>query len=204
MRRLNLPSAHIRAALPRVSIGLAKYEWLMEEFSDRNVSRDREYQKRFGGFYRVRRSSDWRSAFFQILEGAKSSPISFGEALRALQTATGRVEASFASKLVATLDPAQPVIDSVVFKNLGLRLPPVAASERLAEIEALHRQLRAIYSEYLASESGRNLVSRFQQAYPRARVTEIKMLDLVLWQIRRRPNKPLQPPSRARRKAKSK
>src|SRR5688572_6861082 len=127
MQSLNLTSAHIRAALPRVAVGLTKYEWLQEQFPIRNVSKDAEYQKRFGGFYRVRRNSDWRCAFFQTLEQAKSSPVSFGEALRALYAATGRVEASFASKLIATLDPEQPVIDSVVFKNLGLKLPSAAA-----------------------------------------------------------------------------
>ena len=184
MQRLNLTTTQVRAALPRVSVGLAKYEWLQKELPLRNVSSDGEYQKRFGGFYRVRRNSEWRTAFFRILERAKSSPVSFGEALRALHVATGRVEASFASKLVATLDPAQPVIDSVVFKNLGLKLPPAAASSRFAEIEALHRELRALYSDYLASEAGRELISRFQQAYPRSHVTEIKMLDLVLWQSR--------------------
>lgn len=184
MRRLRLTTTQIGAAIPRVSVGLAKYVWLQNELPLRNVSTDGEYQRRFGGFYRVRRSSDWRTAFFEILERAKSSPVTFGEALRALHVATGRVEASFASKLVATLYPAQPVIDSVVLKNLGLNLPRAAASDRLAAIETLHCQLRTLYSEYLATEAGRDLILRFQQAYPRSYVTETKMLDLVLWQSR--------------------
>jgi hypothetical protein len=181
---LNLTSEQVEAALPRVAAGLAKYAWLQTELSVRDVSRDVEYRKRFGGFYRVRRSADWRDAYFGILEKAKSAPIPFEEALQRLFEATGRVEASFASKLVATVDPLQPVIDSVVLANLGLRLPTQAASDRFARIRHIHRQLAQLYSTFLASHSGRYLVSQFHQAYPDAQVTEIKMLDFVLWQTR--------------------
>lgn len=33
-------------------------------------------------------------------------------------------------------------------------------------------------------ENGKYLVQRFRETYPDANVTEIKMLDLVLWQTR--------------------
>lgn len=181
---LTITKDQIDAALPRISVGLAKYMWLQAELPARDVSRDGEYQKRFGGFYRVRRNAAWRSAYFQILERAKSTPISFEEALRSLHTSTGRVEASFASKLVATFDPLQPVIDSVVLGNLGLRLPTQSSVNRFAGVISLHQQLDRLYSTYLASEAGRQLVARFRQAYPREKITELKMLDFVLWQSR--------------------
>src|SRR5439155_1069029 len=49
-----------------------------------------------------------------LLERRKRQPASFGSVLRELHEATGRFEASFASKLVATIRPDTPVIDSVV------------------------------------------------------------------------------------------
>lgn len=181
---LNLTKAQIDAALPRISVGLAKYTWLQSELPGRDVSRDIEYQKRFGGFYRVRRNAAWRNAYFQILEQAKSGPISFEAALGSIHAATGRVEASFASKLIATLDPSQPVIDSVVLRNLGLRLPTQAVSDRFARVGSVHQQLAELYSKYLASELGCDLVAQFRRAYPIAQITEVKMLDFVLWQSR--------------------
>ena len=181
---LNLTKDQIEAALPRVSVGLAKYTWLQAALTGRDISRDTEYQKRFGGFYRVRRNSAWRSAYFQILEQAKTAPISFEEALRSIHAATGRVEASFASKLIATLDTSQPIIDSVVLRNLGLRLPNQGASDRFAGVGSLHQQLGELYSEYLASALGCDLVAQFRRAYPIAQITEGKMLDFVLWQSR--------------------
>ncbi|MBI5672791.1 MAG: hypothetical protein HZC50_05960 [Nitrospirae bacterium] len=181
---MNLTEDQIEEALPRVSAGLAKYTWLQAELRSRDVSRDSEYQKRFGGFYRVRRNLAWRNAFFQILEQGKVAPIAFEEVLRSIYSATGRVEASFASKLIATLDPSKPVIDSVVLGNLGLRLPAPASSDRFAGVASLHQQLLNLYSKYLASDPGCELVARFRTAYPTAKITEVKMLDFVLWQSR--------------------
>ena len=122
--------------------------------------------------------------FYQLLEQGKSSPVSFIDALKSLHASTGRVEASFASKLVATLDHDQPVIDSVVLRNLGLTLPASGSANRFAEIQGLHSELRELFVSYLTSDLGRELVSEFRRAYPDARVSEIKMLDLVLWQNR--------------------
>lgn len=184
MQGLKLTTSQIQSALPRVSVGLAKYVWLQRELPVRDVSDDVDYQKRFAGFYRVRRNSQWRLAYFLILERAKSAPVSFAEALRALHATTGRVEASFASKLVATVDPDQPVIDSVVLRNLGLRLPAAAASNRFAQLCDLHNRLGELYSAYLVSDAGRDLVALFRVAYPASQVTDIKILDLVLWQSR--------------------
>ncbi len=184
---VNLSARQIESALPRVSPGLTSYVWLQHELPLRDVSHDTEFQKRFGGFYRVRRDSNWRAFYFKNLEDAKRRPITFKEALQSLHKATGRVEASFASKLVATVDPCQPVIDSVVLHNLRLKLPPRDAPDpavRLDAIVNLHARLTDLYTEFLASDSGRDLVAQFRHTYPDAGVSEIKMLDLVLWQSR--------------------
>jgi hypothetical protein len=181
----SLPIAKdIVAALPRVAAGLQKYVWLQDHLSDRNVASDAEYQRRFAGFYRVRRGSVWRGAFFELLEGRKSNGLPFGEALQLLHRETGRVEASFASKLVATIDPHQPIIDSVVLTNLGLRLPARGAADRLQQVERLHGRLCDWYREQLASHQGQELVRLFRESYPQVAITDVKAVDLVLWQIR--------------------
>jgi hypothetical protein len=180
-----LPDAsEVIKALPRVDRGLAKYCWLQAELVSRDVSSDREYQRRYAGFYRVRRAAPWRSAFFLILQDRKMTGISFPEALQLLADRTGRIEASFASKLVATIDPDQPVIDSVVLQNVGLRLPPISAANRLERIVNLHAQLARWYRQQLASTAGAAILRLFRETYPGAVVSDAKALDLVLWQIR--------------------
>jgi hypothetical protein len=132
----------------------------------------------------VRRGRDWQDKFFGLLERHKRGTPSFAEILDALRRATGRCEASFASELLATIDPDMPVIDSVVLRNLGARLPAYGAKRRRARIVELHGRLVATFHEFPATEAGRCLVGRFRAAYPDARVTEMKMLDFVLWQTR--------------------
>ena len=96
------------------------------------------------------------------------------EILGELRRATGRWEASFASKLLATVDPGMPVIDSVVLRTLGLRLPPLlGAEDRAAGIEAVHRALAAEFAAFLPTKEGRYLVASFRQMYPHADISEM-------------------------------
>lgn len=67
-----------------------------------DVRADGEFQRMFNGFYRVRWNEGWRRVYFDMMERSKPRGIAFGAALRALRDRTGRLEASFASKLVAT------------------------------------------------------------------------------------------------------
>jgi hypothetical protein len=182
---VRLDKAAIDQALPRVAVGLRKYCALQAALATTDVAQDRGYQTAFNAFYRVRRGAAWRSAFFALLQQEKSRRQPFAKVLRALHSATGRVEASFASKLAATVDPDKPVIDSFILKNVGLRLPPPGAVEvRLAKVEKLHERLGSEYAEFLDAETGRYLVERFEASYPGRSVTLVKMLDLVLWQTR--------------------
>ncbi|WP_161812046.1 hypothetical protein [Steroidobacter agaridevorans] len=103
-----------------------------------------------------------------------------------LRAATNRYEASFASKLFATINPSAPVIDSVVLKNLGLRIPPASASNRAAGILRLHNELSRQLAEFLPTHNGQYLVQKFDAAYiaVAATVTPEENLDLALWQSR--------------------
>jgi hypothetical protein len=182
--KVELTHDQIDAALPAVGPGLAKYLSIQDRLGRCDIRNDGEFRQLFNGFYRVRRGQDWQDAFYGLLERAKHEPTTFAEVLAALRRATGRWEASFASKLLATVDPDMPVIDSVVLGNLALRLPAYGSARREAGIIELHARLAAMFREFLSTKAGRRLVRRFREEYPDADVAETKMLDLVLWQTR--------------------
>ena len=179
-----LSDAQIEDSLSKVGRGLEKYLGIQARLHHCDVRIDVEFRRRFNGFYRVRRGAEWQAAFFGLLERAKTEPPTFGEILSELRRATGRYEASFASKLLATVDPDMPVIDSIVLGNLGLRLPASTSQNRAAGIEGVHQALVKEFDAFLQSDPGRRLVNRFRQTHPSAEITETKMLDLVLWQTR--------------------
>ncbi len=183
--QLDAAAAAIERALPLVSEGLGKYCRIQNALKTTDVAHHPEFQRSFNGFYRIRRDTTWRRSFYSLLEDQKSSRRSFAAVLEALRTATGRVEASFVSKLVASVDPDQPVIDFFVLKNLGLRLSSAGTVEaRVARIVDVHAQIGLAFSEYLKTDMGTYLTKRFEEIYPDRHLTRIKMLDLTLWQIR--------------------
>jgi hypothetical protein len=181
---IELTRAQIDEALPRIARGLEQYMWLQEHRDANDLRKDLNYRRRFDHFYRVRRGPDWHDKFYGLLERKKREAVSFGEVLRALHRATGHYEASFASKLVATIRPDMPVIDSIILRNVNLSLPRYNVRDRAVRFEHLHATLVSWFKVFLTTRTGRYLVKRFREEYPAATITEIKMLDLVLWQTR--------------------
>lgn len=146
---------------------------------------DPEFRRRFNAFYRVRRSSaEWQPHFFALMGRARTEGMGFADTLADLHRSTGRVEASFASKLYATLVPTAPVMDAVVLSNLGLKLPTADDPDRLQKIVRVHGELARCFSDFLATADSHYALSAFRKAYPEAAVTDVKALDLMLWQKR--------------------
>ena len=179
-----LTKQQIDTAIPKVKVGLEKYLWLQNEVSRRNVALDREFQQKFNGFYRVRRNQEWQKEFYKLLEVNKNTNTSFINILSKLYKKTNRIEASFVSKLIATINHKMPVIDKIVFANLNLRLPPTTTKNRILIISEHYQTLNKEFLEFLKTENGRYLVKQFTKKYPKAKITKVKMLDLILWQTR--------------------
>jgi len=179
-----LTKEEIQTALSRLEHGLDQYLWLQHHVRSYDVSTNEDFQRRFNGFYRVRRGSQWRSAYFGLLESSKAKGIEFPEALQEVNRRTGRVEASFASKLVATLDPSKPVIDKFVLAHFELRLPRCGVSNQGLKTIHLYRELCDKYHAFLQGLTGGMIRKLFDERYPCSEVSELKKLDLVLWQVR--------------------
>ena len=96
----------------QIEIGAEKYDYIMEWFNEVDVSKDEEFQRKFTGFYRIRRSRElFLDKYYSYMESLKGSKPSFGEIIRKINTFIGSIEPSFSSKLLATLDPNMPVWD---------------------------------------------------------------------------------------------
>jgi hypothetical protein len=123
VQRAPLTEQQIAVALDEAEPGLRKYLWIMKRVRNCDVRHDAEFQRTYTDFYKVRKNDTWRRSYYDLLEHARSTPMTFADALRAIHSATDVVAPSFASKVVATLDPSLPVWDRHVLDNLGLRAP---------------------------------------------------------------------------------
>ncbi len=174
------------AAIGKARKGIAQYLELMELLPAVDVSRDRNFQRKYNAFYRVRqRSIEWYRLYYSFMEQSKLKPPTFDTALRHFYAELGRVESSFSSKLVATLDPEQPIWDRFVLKNTGQKAPSYGAKDRLERTKIVYRNIQKWYKEYLGSEEGKAAVSIFDREVQKHRMlTDLKKIDFILWQIR--------------------
>lgn len=182
--QVRLSKAQIERAIPLVAEGLEKYRWIQANRLNRDLHADLEFRGRFNHFYRVRRNRVWQDAFYKLLETKKFMKASFAEALDSLRGKCQRIEASYVSKLVATIDPTKPVLDRFVLRNVGLRLPHSSSESRIESVNQVYSELGGEIEAFLESVQGRYLVQRFTEQYPSANVTEVKMVDFILWQTR--------------------
>jgi hypothetical protein len=165
--------------------GLDKYVYLMDNLHKVNVSLDLEYQKKFKGFYRIRRNDAFCKIYFSILEKNKTNRnLTFEYVLKKLLP-LGRLEASFSSKLVATINSDLPVWDSVVLGKMTGELPePDNTIDRIQASVHKYNFLITWSKRKLASDEGKRMLQVFNERYPKVKISDAKKIDLILWQTR--------------------
>lgn len=151
-----------------------------------DVSTDDEYRKNFAQFYRLgRRNLEWKDHYFAMLEQSKhKADVRFFETLQELKDRTGRIEPSFSSKLVATINPQQPVIDSVVLGVLGYKQPYYYQVNRCERLNDLYQILTDRMHEMIQDVRFIPLKHCFMEAHSGYTFTDVKILDFLLWQLR--------------------
>ena len=182
------PDIHIEATLENLKrrrSSMSRYLEIMSLINECNVTEDQEFRRIYGGFYRLRRDSDWRDDYFQIMESYKCClhvSVSFGELLLRLFQKTGQIEASFASKMLASLDPDQPIWDSMVLKNLNLKLRGRSPEIRLSNAVVIYEKICDWYKAFLQTEDAKEFIKRFDENFPEYEmISDTKKIDFILW-----------------------
>lgn len=166
-----------------LSFGLPTYRLLINQLRCADVSADKEFQKKYNYFYRIRRNEAWRNLYFNYLERQKNSSPSFEEILRYLYEQTGQIEPSFSSKLLATIHPDKPIWDQQVLGKLGLKLADsIDKKKKLNDAVALYDAIETRYKEILDSAEGKKALKLFDTYLPDYRdLTNVKKIDCILW-----------------------
>lgn len=131
------------------SIGLDKYQYIMQKVRKINVSSNVEFQKMFNAFYKVRRNEEWRKIYYEFFEQIKTETPTFAEIITYMYETTGYVEASFSSKMLATLCPEKPIWDKHVIHNLNIKLNGKNCQEKLENAIARYADIENWYKDFL-------------------------------------------------------
>ncbi len=171
--------------LPKIDNGFNKYNNLMELVNKVNVAESRDFQKAYNGFYKMRqRSKEFYTEYYRYMEESKGKMINFEDVLYHIYNRTGRIEASFSSKLLATLNPKMPVWDVYVMQNLGLTKPSGSKEKRLSGTVEMYTKMLDWYSEFLKSDEAEDWLTKFDNYFVGNELTDVKKVDFILWQNR--------------------
>ena len=168
-----------------IAVGAAKYDFIMAKFSKVDVSKDEEFQKKFTGFYRIRRSKElFLKKYYAYMESLKGKTVTFEDIIKKVYTFKGSIEASFSSKMLATLNPNMPVWDKYVLANAKIEAPKTY-NVTINKCVETYRKVVSFYSNLLKTDKAEEMVELFDKKLPKYKhFTKIKKIDLMFWQKR--------------------
>jgi len=167
------------------SMGLDKYQFIMEQVKKIDVSLDADFQRTFNGFYIVRRNEAWRKVYYEYFEAVKGGTPTFASILTHLYECTGNIEPSFSSKMIASIFPEKPIWDSYVVQNLGIQLHGASKQEKIRNAISLYEKIEKWYDEFLQTEKALECIEVFDRLLPDYKwLSSIKKIDCILWSIR--------------------
>lgn len=171
----------------KIGKGLDKYRCIMALYNDSfDLSKEDLFQKRFKGFYRMgRRSEEYYKDYFRLFEQMREGKkLTIGEVLNKLYLSEKRKELSFASKMLATIDPKLPVWDSNVRNLLNNKYKTnfKQSYKEISECVAAYNQLCNWYKIFLKSPEAKVLILEFDAHFPNQKITIMKKIDFIFWQ----------------------
>ena len=169
-------------------------------FTTINVATDENYQKNYTNYYRVRRDDTWLKKYYEYFEAHKNDEsISFEQILRYLSNIPHKVkkssvnptglatsvEASFSSKMLATINHNYPIWDSQVVRALGIQLDDSLRGEAKirAYIEAYNELTQEIRA-FIDTTEGIGCIKQFDATFPNyTYLNSFKKIDFFLWNM---------------------
>ena len=166
-------------------LGLDDYKYIQDNYLKLNISEiseNNDFQKKFNHFYKVRRNENWRKVYYKYFETVKDNKnVTFSEILEYLNKnlPNNPIEASFASKMLATINPEKPIWDQFVVEKLNIKVPNKRTIGNSTEIyEKIERRIND-----LVKENGET-IEKFKEEFGEYELKDVKIIDFILWNDR--------------------
>lgn len=185
LNKFSLEDVKIAINKKAMKNGLDKYNYIQENLHKVNVMKDKEFQSVFIDFYKVKeaRNPELIECIFYILEANKNNRyITIEEVIDMMYKATNKIQISFASKVLATINDNLGVVDMYVMDNLGFERKYGIANKDY--IISQYYQLNKMLNDILKSDRAKEFIKIFDNRFKGNVLADIKKLDLILWQLR--------------------
>ena len=179
--------SHINECINKAKIGIEKYRKIQKKIRSTDVSSDIDFQTQFNHFYKIRqKNKNWYLKYYRLMEDLKSKEsVDFSYIIKDIYGFSCCLEASFSSKMLATLNANMPVWDRFVLDNLNIKPPPYKSKERMKLMIQAYEKICNWYNDNLQAEEGMMIISIFNKKISNANeFSDTKKIDFVLWQSR--------------------
>lgn len=174
---------------PKLKEGLASYKYIMNNLYSVDVSKNIEFQHVYSNFYRLgRRPSDMKDIYFAFMESKKNltedkknSKLDITEVVNFLHDKTNKIELSFSSKFVHTLNPEEPIYDRELAKFFKCKYWEYHSKDERIQI---YNKFKSKFLEFKNSDTGKLIIKMFNEKFPNYKISDTKKIDFVLWQNR--------------------
>ena len=162
---------------------LLEYKTIMSLVQKENISENTTFRKSFDHFYVIRRNIEWRNKYYHFLENNKTNKnISFEEILKHLNSFNNWVEASYSSKMLATINDQKPIWDRLVLKSVNLKVPTGKKEIKLQKTIEMYDCLEKMYENYMGSEEASKCIAKFDSTFNEYKdISNVKKIDFLLW-----------------------
>lgn len=165
------------------------YTWIMKNLKTQNE----EFKRKFANFYKlnlgIKKEEDKKYFFSLLKDSLRKNNDNYSNVLGRLSRKTGRNEMSFASKIIATVNPEMPVIDKIVLSHLKISRPSYGSlNHRKDKSVYIYGEIEEDYKKFLNTTKGKELMNTFNNEIQQQRnfkITDFKKLDFILWQTRK-------------------
>jgi uncharacterized membrane protein YgaE (UPF0421/DUF939 family) len=178
----------------KIQSGVKKYTWIMKfiekaKENNNDLTKEKEFRKTFNGFYRIRQKPEqFYNKYYFLLNANLKSPLNFINILENLYSVEQRLESSFSSKLLHTINPDLPIWDSIVMEKLKLKTTFYSKEikKKKEQIITQYQNLSDFFNKFIITPEGQELINLFDDKIDTQdyNITPLKKIDFIIWQTR--------------------
>ena len=150
----------------------------------------KEFQTKFDYFFKVRKNEDWRKIYFDLFDEVyhDKSKQEFEYIIKQLferakkRFGKGSIEPSFASKMLHCINTDEPIWDKFVISYV--KMDDIKNNNTIQNCINNYDDLRAKYEKLLNDKKILNNISVFKSIVTKYRISNLKILDFMIWSSR--------------------
>lgn len=133
----------------KVFKGIDKYNHIMANIQKTDVYKDQEFRRIYCSYYGLNRNTsiDFQEKYFGYMQDNKNDKtLNYKDVIRGLYKITKRVDYSFSSKLLHTINPDMPILDKHLMRLLGFQLKSIGDDK--GRIDYYVKVYNIVFKEY--------------------------------------------------------